>query len=304
MLALLITISFLLVACERPSPLPGGQEAGNDVNGGNVEEAGAGIEATDPNVGGGSDGVDTSEQAAEQSTIDETAVTNTEAETTDAGDAVSEETAVTDEVATTDAAEESNETQASEEAEEEGSEEAATVEETQSEELTQQPATHTVVAGDNLFRIGLKYNVSWVTLADYNKLPNPHRLKIGQVLNIPGRGTPPVEPTPSPSTETTYIVKPGDNLFRIGLAYQISWIQIAEANGLVNANQILVGQTIKIPVSAPGPTPQFTHEVKPAETLLKISMQYGVTLNAIASENQINPPYVIYVGQTLRIPSK
>ncbi len=292
-LALLITISFLLVACERPSPLPSGQEAGNDANSSNIEEAG--IVATDPNVGGGNDGAEPSGEVAVQPATDETAVTNAEPEpeTTETDDAASEETAVAEETDTANTESEVTETQETEE-----------VEETQSEEPTQQPSTHTVIAGDNLFRIGLNYDVSWVTLAHHNKLPNPHRLKIGQVLNIPGSGTLPEEPTPSPSTETTYIVKPGDNLFRIGLVYHVSWIQIAEANGLVNANQISVGQTIKIPVSAPGPTPQFTHEVKPAETLLKISIQYGVTLSAIASENQITSPYVIYVGQTLRIPSK
>ncbi|MCA9975625.1 MAG: LysM peptidoglycan-binding domain-containing protein [Anaerolineales bacterium] len=168
------------------------------------------------------------------------------------------------------------------------------------------PDTHTVVTGENLYRIGLQYGVSWVTLAELNGLSNPNDIKIGQVLKLPGSATasaePTPEPTPSPATETTYTVQAGDNLFRIGLKYGLSWIQIAEANGIVNPNQIVAGQIIKIPVSTPGPTPQFTHVVKTGETLFLISLQYGVAWPTIAEANGLESPYVIYVGQTLVIP--
>lgn len=163
------------------------------------------------------------------------------------------------------------------------------------------PVTHTVAVGENLYRIGLRYGVSWVQIAELNKLSNPNQLTVGQVLQIPS-GAPTPEPTPSPQTETTYVVKVGDNLFRIGLAYGVSWVQIAEANGIVNPNQIYVGQTLKIPVSTPGPTPQFTHQVKAGETLFLISLQYGIPWTRIAEANNLSSPYVIYVGQVLVIP--
>ncbi|MFZ1397030.1 MAG: LysM domain-containing protein, partial [Candidatus Promineifilaceae bacterium] len=102
--------------------------------------------------------------------------------------------------------------------------------------------------------------------------------------------------------ETTYIVQAGDNLFRIGLKFGISWVQIAEANGLVNPNLIAAGDELKIPVDTPGPAPAFSHVVKPGETLFLISLQYGVAWPTIAEANNITSPYVIYVGQTLEIP--
>lgn len=172
---------------------------------------------------------------------------------------------------------------------------------------TDTPGTHTVAAGENLYQIGLKYGVSWVTLADVNNLSNPNRITVGQTLQIPsGDSEANVSPeaTPSPLTETTYTVKAGDNLFRVGLAYGISWVQIAEANGIVNPNQIVVGDVLKIPVDTPGPAPQFTHEVKPGENLFLISVQYGVTWTKIAEANDIGSPYVIYPGQTLVIPGE
>ncbi len=164
------------------------------------------------------------------------------------------------------------------------------------------PATHTVAAGENLYRIGLKYGISWVAIANANNLANPNILTVGQVLNLPGASTPTPTPTPSPQTETTYIVRAGDNLYRIGLRFGISWVQIAEANGLVNPNVIKVGNELKIPVNTPGPAPQFSHVVKQGETLFLISLQYGVAWPAIAEANNLASPYVIYVGQTLVIP--
>lgn len=164
------------------------------------------------------------------------------------------------------------------------------------------PGVHTVARGETLYRIGLQYGVSWVRLAQFNNITNPNRITVGQQLRIPGPSDPMPQPTPSPHTETTYIVKQGDNLFRIGRMYDISWVQIAEANGLVNPNQIYVGQELKIPIEASGPVPQFTHTVRAGETLFRISLRYGISWQVIAEANDLESPYVIYVGQTLVIP--
>jgi LysM repeat protein len=166
------------------------------------------------------------------------------------------------------------------------------------------PATHTVQPGETLYEIGLLYGISWVTLAQFNNLANADRIDAGQMLRIPGGGDSTATPTvvATPSAETTYVVQPGDNLFRIGQVYNINWRLIAEANGIVNPNQIYAGQVLKIPVNAPGPLPQFTHVVQPGETLFLISLRYGVAWPAIAEANGITSPYVIYTGQTLVIP--
>lgn len=167
------------------------------------------------------------------------------------------------------------------------------------------PATHTVAAGENLYRIGLQYGISWVSIARYNNIANPDRIYVGQVLQIPGAGDPgsggQPQPVPTPMG-IDYIVRPGDTLFKIGLQFGISWTEIAEANGLVNPNQIYAGQTLKIPVNAPPPPPVVHHVVQPGETLFRISLQYGVPWLAIAHANHIPPPFIIYAGQTLLIP--
>lgn len=44
---------------------------------------------------------------------------------------------------------------------------------------------YTVQPGDNLFRIALRYNLNYLYLASYNGIPNPHQIRVGQVIRIP-----------------------------------------------------------------------------------------------------------------------
>jgi LysM repeat protein len=312
LMALLLAASFLLAACERP--VPGSSDVPDDTTAdtsgetadtpdetadaaapetvetatdtpATVETAEESSDTTTPRVDAEAP-PPTEEAAGEESKP--TAETETAEATAETGDAVGEEE---DAAATVEAAPETS----GETSDTKGDSAAA-------ETVAAVPATHTVAPGENLYRIGLQYNISWATLAEYNNLGNANRLIVGQVLNIPGETAAEVEATPSPFTETTYAVQPGDNLFLIGLKYGINWIQIAEANGLVNPNQITVGQVLKIPVNAPGPAPQFTHQVKAGETLFLIALRYGVLWPVIAEANDIDSPYVIYEGQTLVIP--
>jgi lysozyme len=109
--------------------------------------------------------------------------------------------------------------------------------------------THIVQPGENLYRIGLQYGYSWVVLAQYNGIPNPNYVVVGQAIRIPPAGAGSGgQPVPPDSGYTYYVVQPGDNLFRIGLKYGMSWVWIAEANGITNPHYIVPGQVLKIPV--------------------------------------------------------
>ena len=48
-------------------------------------------------------------------------------------------------------------------------------------------AIYRVKAGDTLFNLSQKYEVSWQTLAELNGLEEPYVLKIGQQLKVPNQ---------------------------------------------------------------------------------------------------------------------
>lgn len=105
--------------------------------------------------------------------------------------------------------------------------------------------THVVQAGENLFRISLKYNVSMAAIMQANGLINPNYVYVGQVLCIPsGQVTP---PPPPPPTGTRYCVQPGDTLGTIAARFGTTVYAIMQANGLSNPNYIYVGQWLNIP---------------------------------------------------------
>jgi LysM repeat protein len=104
--------------------------------------------------------------------------------------------------------------------------------------------THTVVRGENLFRISLRYFTTTGSIAQRNGLASTRRISVGQQLNVlwcDQRGT------GSGSVDgRRYVVRPGDNLFRIGLRFGRSAAQLRAANGLAS-NVIQVGQVLVIP---------------------------------------------------------
>jgi LysM repeat protein len=62
-------------------------------------------------------------------------------------------------------------------------------------------------------------------------------------------------PASAQTCATPYTVKAGDNLYRIGLAHNVPYRDIAAFNNLANPNLIFVGQVLCIPgPGTPGPT--------------------------------------------------
>ena len=117
--------------------------------------------------------------------------------------------------------------------------------------------------------------------------------------------------TTSTGPTITYIVRPGDNLFLIGLPYGLQWTEIAAVNDLDDPNDLEVGQEIVIPATSvvtqpppavpSGPT---THRVQAGENLFRIALAYNMDYITLARANNIGWPYTIYAGQTLTIPGR
>jgi LysM repeat protein len=134
----------------------------------------------------------------------------------------------------------------------------------------------------------------------------------------------PLAPLP---TATTYIVRPGDTVWRIAMNHRVSPGEIMQLNGL-KSDAVNVGQPLKIPAkgsvppapikSTPTPTPSkpnttstpkpslpsgSTHTIQKGETFSQIAQHYGVSQNALKQANPQVNPNVIIIGSKLNLPS-
>jgi len=105
--------------------------------------------------------------------------------------------------------------------------------------------THIVRAGENLFRIALRYRTTAAAVARLNGITNVRRVSVGQRLRIItcGRG---YSSGGSIGRGATYTVQPGDTIFRIALRYGVNVQYLCRVNGLYS-NLIVPGQTLIIP---------------------------------------------------------
>lgn len=129
---------------------------------------------------------------------------------------------------------------------------------------------HVVSAGENLFRIGLRYGVPYQTIANYNGIANPAIIRIGQQITIPNCGQGAVSGIGSGGSEDT-----GSGGFP------------ASGSSTVGAGGICGS----------------TYVVDQYETLFGISLKCNVLIRDIMALNpSITNPDLIYFNQTLSLP--
>ncbi|MGB8643853.1 MAG: LysM peptidoglycan-binding domain-containing protein [Anaerolineae bacterium] len=96
--------------------------------------------------------------------------------------------------------------------------------------------TYYIRSGDNLFRIGLLYGVSYNYLAQLNGIPDPNLIYAGTSISVPctgsGGGGVPVAIPQNCGASQSYTVVPGDNLFRIAYNFKTSLDWVRSANNL------------------------------------------------------------------------
>lgn len=143
---------------------------------------------------------------------------------------------------------------------------------------------HTVRWGESLYCIGRAYKVYPFAIADTNRIWWPYIIFPGQKLTIPNVSwsnipSGPVckaqfdasAPTPTPTTQPGatvapptatatpvptskpvscryyHVVRSGETLYRIGVNYGVSYVEIAIVNGIANPRLIYAGQKLCIP---------------------------------------------------------
>jgi murein DD-endopeptidase MepM/ murein hydrolase activator NlpD len=123
----------------------------------------------------------------------------------------------------------------------------------------------------------------------------------------PGR----VAAAPPAQGQTVHVVQAGETLFRIAQAYGVTVDDIVAANSLADRNVIHVGQQLVIPASGAASVPAVSppvilsadYIVQPGDTLSLIAQRFNTAVETIAQANGIVNPNLIFVGQSLAVPT-
>jgi murein DD-endopeptidase MepM/ murein hydrolase activator NlpD len=98
-----------------------------------------------------------------------------------------------------------------------------------------------------------------------------------------------------------YIVQEGDYFEDIAYRFHVSQTELANANGIVNTNQIAIGQQLVIPGLEGIQGVLSTENVSFGETLLSLSLHYHLSKDTLKRLNHLTSPNELYVGYSLVI---
>ncbi len=169
---------------------------------------------------------------------------------------------------------------------------------------------HKVRKGETLTSIAKRYRTSVKNIRSINGLGKAEQVKVGYSLKIPTRKgfgvvtdrLPPTDSKPKPNT-IQYVVKQGDNLWRIATRYNTSEKEIRSLNQMEKAN-LQVGQVLVI---APGQSVSKqtvktgTYKVKKGDTPSLIARKHEMELEDFFKLNNMNPQSRLSPGQSVRV---
>ncbi|MGM0788551.1 LysM peptidoglycan-binding domain-containing protein [Bacillus infantis] len=97
-----------------------------------------------------------------------------------------------------------------------------------------------------------------------------------------------------------HVVSYGDTLWQIANAYSVSPADILLLNGLIDANEIVPGLALYIPLDN---LPVRSHIIREGDTVYKLSLFYQTRIDSILKANPGLNPYNLQPGQSIFIPS-
>lgn len=151
---------------------------------------------------------------------------------------------------------------------------------------------YTVMAGDTLYGIAKKFNLTVDELKKMNNLSS-NNLSINQKLLVSGTAL-----DNSNVDYDTYVVKSGDSLWSIASKFNTTVDKLKSVNNL-SSNLLSIGQKLLIPKG--GSTNNKQYVVKSGDTLYKIAQSNGTTVTDIINLNNL-PTTNLSIGQILLLP--
>jgi len=108
---------------------------------------------------------------------------------------------------------------------------------------------HRVERGDSLSVIAARYDTSVSELMTVNNLKSRHKIRVGQIINLPYKGG----ATAIPADADTYIVRSGDTISEIAQRTGVRQAELLAMNSMSNGSRIYAGQQLVIRIDAAAP---------------------------------------------------
>jgi LysM repeat protein len=133
-------------------------------------------------------------------------------------------------------------------------------------------------------------------------------------------------PASSAQAAVPHTVQPGETLWSIAAANNLTTRTVAAYNGLSEDSQVVLGSTIQVPDTVEGyaslqeaglvsadpaqaaapaaaaPAPQGAYTVRPGDTLSLLAAQTGTSVEAMAAMNGLDPSGLLLAGTVLKLP--
>ncbi len=160
-------------------------------------------------------------------------------------------------------------------------------------------ASVTVKPGDTLSQIAARHNVSLKALMRLNGITNSNHVVAGSTLKLPGSSS-----SNTNSGSGSHKVTSGETLSSIAARYKVRQQDLIALNNLRDANNIYIGQTLKLPGSASSGirASASRHKVTRGETLGTIAVRYKVRQQDLIALNNLRDANHVELGQTLKLP--
>ena len=186
---------------------------------------------------------------------------------------------------------------------------------------------HTVQPGETLWSIAAANNLTTRTVAAFNGVSEDHQVVLGSTIMVPSTvegyaslqqaGLAPADPAQAAAAPSSsggsYTVVAGDTLSAIAARAGLSMSSLAAANGLDPNAFLITGTVLNLAggaapaqaAAAPatgGPAPQGAYTVRAGDTLAGLAAQTGVSVDAMAAMNGLDPNGVLLTGTVLKLP--
>ncbi len=153
--------------------------------------------------------------------------------------------------------------------------------------------------------IARRYGTSVNAIMRTNNLRSANRIREGQRLRIPVRGSGTVRRTSRTAVNGVHTVRRGESLGAIARAYGTTVSKLKKDNGL-GSNLIHPGQELTVGAASSGGSNAGgsgrTYTVRRGDTPGAIADKHGVGLSALLNANGLGRRSTIYPGQKLLIP--